>query len=69
MKTAASKMHQALALFDLEKRTLFYDRRHETKVMVAWNKHLVFVCARGSFAAANWAADAKVWLSCIAPCE
>ena len=55
-----SEMKQAMDLFQLEKRTLFYSRQHQTKILVAWNQRLIVFCARGSFAATNWLADAKV---------
>ena len=54
------EVDEAMALFALEKRHLFYDRDRETKVVVAWNWHKVLVCIRGSAARSNFVEDAKV---------
>lgn len=54
------EVEEAMALFNLEKRHLFYDRQHETKVVVAWNSSTILVCVRGSIARANFVDDAKV---------
>ena len=51
---------EAMRLFHLERRHLFYDRERETKVLVAWNYHKIMICIRGSSAKANFVADAKV---------
>ena len=55
-----SEVDEAMALFDLHKKRLFYDRERETKVVVAWRPDLILVCARGSAAARNFVEDAKV---------
>lgn len=60
VRSLMGEMKQAMELLHLEKRTLFYSRRHETKILIAWNRRLILVSARGSFAATNFIADAKV---------
>ena len=57
-----SDVDDAMALFDLEKKRLFYDRARETKVVVAWRADFVLICVRGSAAARNFLEDAKVCL-------
>ena len=63
VKTLLGEVEEAMALFSLERRHLFYDREHETKVVVAWNRSMILVCIRGSIATANFIDDAKVCAS------
>jgi hypothetical protein len=61
VRVLMGEVEEAMALFALEKRHLFYDRQHETKVIVAWNFNTILVSARGTSAKANFIQDAKVW--------
>lgn len=51
---------EAMSLYALEKRHLFYDRTCETKVVVAWNSETILVCVRGSSHRANFLQDLRV---------
>ena len=60
VKALVAEVDDAMALFSLEMRRLFYDPERETVVVVAWNRSTVVVCIRGSIAPQNFADDAKV---------
>jgi Lipase (class 3) len=60
VRVLLGEVDEAMALLNLEKRHLFFDRDRETKVVVAWNWHKILVVIRGSYARANFVEDAKV---------
>ena len=51
---------EAMSLYKLEQRHLFYDRTCETKVVVAWNRETILVCIRGSSHRVNFLQDLRV---------
>lgn len=65
-RVLAVEIDLAMGLFGLEKRHLFYDRKLETKVVVAWNADTIMLAARGSATSSNWLEDAKVPRACPA---
>jgi hypothetical protein len=64
VREVMGEVEEAMGLYGLEKRHLFYDRMLETKVAVAWNYSTILVCIRGSSARTNFLEDLKVLLSC-----
>jgi hypothetical protein len=60
VKEVLGEIDVALGLYALEKRHLFYDRKLETKVVVAWNYSTILVCFRGTSARSNVVEDLKV---------
>ena len=60
VKDLVSEVDEAMALYNLEQRRLFYDRTTETKVVVAWSGTMIVLCVRGSSTRVNFWQDAKV---------
>lgn len=50
----------AMRLFGVQHRRLFYNKAAEAQVLVAWSASCVVLCARGSTHAANFVHDSKV---------
>lgn len=55
-----------MRLYGLEESEIFWEKKRDTKLLLAWNKHTIVVAFRGTASLANALADVQVTTSSIA---
>ena len=55
-----------MSLYGLEESELFWEKKHDTKLLLAWNRNTFVVAFRGTASLANALADVQVQLCCPA---
>ena len=55
-----------MSLYGLEESELFWEKKHDTKLLLAWNRNTFVVAFRGTASLANALADVQVQVCCPA---
>jgi hypothetical protein len=56
-----------MSLYGLEESELFWEKKHDTKLLLAWNRNTFVVAFRGTASLANALADVQVLTCCPTP--
>ena len=56
-----------MSLYGLEESELFWEKKHDTKLLLAWNRNTFVVAFRGTASLANALADIQVLTCCPTP--
>ena len=54
-------LETAMSLYGLEESELFWEKKHDTKLLLAWNRNTFVVAFRGTASLVNALSDVQVW--------